>query len=93
MRIVGRNKRGETLTESRAVAAVQDRITDARGSVFVAFDATECGFDAQQAVEFLEGSLHFQSLPADLQGKVVGLALGFAMVAVESDRKSPGGGS
>jgi hypothetical protein len=83
-------KRKPPLTESRAVAEVQHLLTEARGSVFVAFDACECGIDGQQAVEFLEGSLHFQSLPADQQGKVLGIALGFAMVAVESERIAAG---
>lgn len=83
-------QRKRPLAESAAVGAVQALITDARGSIFTAFDAMECGFDAQEAFEFLSGSPHYGSLPQEIQGKVLGIALGFAMVAVESDREKRG---
>ncbi|MEA2492799.1 MAG: hypothetical protein QOJ29_710 [Thermoleophilaceae bacterium] len=67
--------------------AASSRLRGARGSIFAAFDNLACGFDHEQAEAYIAGSLHFQTLPEDQQGKVLGLALGFALTAVESDRQ------
>ena len=67
--------------------AASARLLAARGSVFDAFDRLGCGMDHEEAVRYMQGSPHFQSLPDVERGKVVGLALGFALTAVESDRK------
>lgn len=67
--------------------AASDRLSAARGSVFQAFDNLACGISAEEAEAYIAGSPHFQSLPERERGKVLGLALGFAMTAVESERK------
>lgn len=58
----------------------------ARGSIFAAFDALGCGFDRDQATEYLSGSVTLQQLPDDVAIRVIGVCMAFAMTVVESDR-------
>jgi hypothetical protein len=74
---------GRKVSGHRAAAM---RLLGARGSIFRAFDELACGISASEAEAYMAGSPGFQSLPEHERGKVFGLALGFALTAVESDR-------
>src|SRR3954454_2502600 len=67
--------------------AATARLIAARGSIYAAFDNLACGMGHDEAVAYLSGSPHFTSLPEDVRGKVAGLCMGFALTAVESDRR------
>jgi hypothetical protein len=67
--------------------AAANRLLAARGSIYAAFDNLACGMDHDEALAYLDGSPHFASLPEDVRGKVAGLCMGFALTAVEGDRK------
>lgn len=74
------------LVDSEAHARAASRMLANRGHVFDAFDGMLCGFDHEDALEYLAGSPSFQALQDDRKGLVVGIVLGFAMTAIESDR-------
>jgi hypothetical protein len=73
------------LADSRANQKAKGRLVAAGGSVYEAFDRLGCGIDHQQMLDYLAGSLHFQTLPEDQRGKVAGLVMGTAFV--ESERE------
>lgn len=76
-----------SLIESSAHKVASDRLLAARGSIFQAFDNLGCGIDHDEALEYLRGSPSFQVLDDRHRGLVAGLVLGFALVAVQSDRE------
>lgn len=75
-----------SIADSRANGRAAGRLLQAQGSIYEAFDHLGCGFDHDQVIEFLNGTLAFQTLPDDARWKVAGMVMGFAMVAVESER-------
>jgi hypothetical protein len=75
------------LADSRANEIAGNRVLAARGSIYLAFDNLGCGIDHDQALEFLAGSPHFQALDERQRGLVAGIVMGFAIVAVESERE------
>lgn len=70
----------ETLAHERA----SDRLLAARGSVFAAFDELDLGFVAEDALNYMAFAL--SSFPEELRARAAGLAMGFALTAVEADR-------
>jgi hypothetical protein len=74
------------LADGEANARAADRLVATDGAVFPAFDSLGCGITHVDALEFLSGAPSFQALPEDRRWLVAGMILGFAMVAVESDR-------
>ncbi len=76
-----------SLADSHANERAGNRLLAARGSIYAAFDNLACGIDHEQALEFLRGSPHFQALDERDQGLLAGVVMGFAIVAVESERE------
>lgn len=74
------------LADSTANKRAADRLLAARGSVYSAFDNLGCGIRHEQVWEFLNGAPHFQALDERHKGIVAGIVMGFAIVAVESER-------
>ena len=75
------------LADSRANERVGNRLLGAGGSIYEAFDRLGCGIAHDEAVEYLKGSPELQALDLRQQARIVGVALAFAMVAVESERE------
>lgn len=76
------------VVDSAAHAAAADRLEAARGSIYEAFDGLGVGFDHEEAVDYMMGSLWFQSLPEKYRAMCLGSCMGFALTVVESDRAS-----
>ena len=77
--------RAEPIIDSAAHARAADRLLDARGSIYAAFDSLGL-FTHEQALDYFAGSPHFQSLPEDQRWKVAGMCMGFALTIVEQER-------
>jgi hypothetical protein len=76
----------EFIIDSDAHNAAAQRMIDADGAVFAAFDGLDCGFDHAQVLDYLMGMRTFAELPVELQGKFAGAVMACAMTLVESDR-------
>jgi hypothetical protein len=76
----------DAITDSEAHLRAGDRLLSANGSIYAAFDSLNCGFNHEQALAFMLETPVWQTIPVALQGITAGMILGFAMVAIESDR-------
>lgn len=72
----------------RAFDLAAQRLLDARGAIFVAFDSLECGVTAEEMWRLWKDSPHGRAHPG---GEPFGAALGVALIAVEADRLGGGG--
>lgn len=82
----------QDLIDTDAHHRASDRLVASRGSIYRAFDELDCGITHEQVMGYLWGSPSFASLHVDLQGKVAGMIMGFALTVVESDREVNGSG-
>lgn len=64
--------------------AGEQRLLAAKGSIREAFDGLDLGWTYEDVWDYLEGSPTFQTM-GDERGKVAGLVMGFAIVAVERE--------
>lgn len=71
---------------SDAVLRAGERLIETGGKIFDAFDSLDCGVSASDAQRWLLDSPTLRDLPASAANRMVGVVLGFAIAAVESDR-------
>lgn len=63
------------------------RLYSTGGSIYAAFDALGCGIDHDEALEYIGETPTFRGRPEADRAHIAGLILGFAITAVEADRK------
>lgn len=74
----------EKLTEAQRAA--QDVLMCAGGSIYEAFDGLDLGFDRKTAMAYLAEPLRCAEKDGYPPGRLVGIALGFALTCVLADR-------
>ncbi len=80
---------------SEAAEAGAERLVEARGSIRAAFDSLETGITFDDLAAYVERDFHakyiYEASTLDAAwGRIVGVAAGCAIVAVESDRAKRG---
>lgn len=68
-----------------------DRLLEHRGSIRAAFDSLDLGIEFEDVIAYLERDFHVKAVvdAPDLDsahGRMVGMAAGFAIAAVEAER-------
>lgn len=68
-------------------ALAADRLVRHHGSIYTAFDSLLLGFNHNDAIEYMEAPADAVGLPEEHRGHVAGMIMGFAIVAVEAERR------
>lgn len=74
------------ISGSRAAVRAGERLIAARGSIRAAWDSLGLGWSFDDLSAYLRGADGYDDIPDELRGKMLGIAAGVVILAVEHDR-------